>query len=102
MSANRVCLTLLAPRALEDTLVDAILANAGDTAGFTVTSTDAVGPMFALRGDRELVRGRSERIRIDTLLDEPDARALLDQLRATVRADVRWWLAPVLAEGTLS
>ena len=100
MNANRVCLTLLAPRALEDVLVDAVLAAAGGNAGFTVTSTDAVGPSFAPRGDHELVRGRSERVRIDMLLDEPDARALIGKLTATLRADVRWWLSPVLAEGT--
>jgi len=101
MNADRVCLTLLAPRALEDILVDAVLAAAGSDAGFTVTPTDAAGPLFAPRGDHELVRGRSERIRIDTLLDEADARALIDRLKNTVRADLRWWLSPVLDEGTL-
>lgn len=101
MNPTRVRLTLLAPRALEDILVDALLAAAGPGAGFTVTPTDAAGPLFTPRGDHELVRGRSERIAIDTLLNESDARALIAKLRDTVRADVRWWLTPVLDEGTL-
>lgn len=94
-------LTLVAPRHLEEELVEQFLAHPDWAAGFTLQETEGHG-----RGKltpREQVRGRAHRISVEIVLEAEAARALLAHLKARFpKPDVAWWLTPVIEFGRLA
>lgn len=97
-----VLLTLIAPRALEDTLLDALLAHQPPLGGFSTARIDGHAEDFSRASVREQVRGRVERSQFLLVLPGTGARSLLEALgRQFAGAGLHWWTSPVLDHGRL-
>lgn len=96
-------LTLIAPAALEDSLVDLLLALPAMAGGFTAHAADGHGREIALVGANENVRGRGERVCIRLALHAESVQPLLAELRSALpEANVFYWLTPLLDCGRLA
>ncbi|QDF95351.1 hypothetical protein CJ010_01685 [Azoarcus sp. DD4] len=96
-------LTLIAPAALEDNLVDLLLALPAMAGGFTTHRADGHGREIALVGANENVRGRGDRVCIRLALQADAVQPLLAELRAALPdANVFYWLTPLIDCGRLS
>jgi hypothetical protein len=96
-------LTLIAPAALEENLVDLLLAAPGLALGFTTSAADGHGGEIALVTVNERVRGRGRRVRIEVAMSGGALAFLLDQLRAALpHANVFFWVTSLLDCGRLS
>ncbi|ABD08980.1 conserved hypothetical protein [Rhodopseudomonas palustris HaA2] len=98
-----VMLTLVAPMALKEDLVAAMLAH-GPTAqaGFVAREVEGCGDRVAYDSSIERVRGHRLAVEIVVTAPEHDIRSLLDALRAGMAGrDVTWRIAAVTAAGTL-
>jgi hypothetical protein len=52
---------------------------------------------------REQVRGRSQRVRIDSVMNLDDARALVAHLRIEeANPEIAYWITPVIEYGRLA
>jgi hypothetical protein len=97
------CLTLILPRSLEEALIDALLRHPDRIGPFTAHPAEGHGAPGAIVSPAEKVRGRTERVRIDILVDRERAPNLVTGLREEFRgAQVFWWLSPVLDAGDFS
>lgn len=104
MSAHSpdVCLTLVIPPALEDALVDFLLARSETVGHFTSGPVDAHGGDISYGSTAEQVRGRARRLRLQALMVNADVHRLLDELRTQLPgADIYFWTAPLLQAGRL-
>jgi hypothetical protein len=100
MNTIDCCLTLVAPIALEEALVDHLLEHPEWVSGYTITPAEGRGRAMHLHGEAEHVSGRSRRVVIETVLARADANALLLHLREALHhPEVAWWLSPVLEFG---
>lgn len=96
-------LTLVAPAALEESLVDLLLAAPGLALGFTTSAADGHGSGMALVTVNERVRGRGRRIRIEVVMSAAAVASLLGDLReALPDANVFFWVTSLLDCGRLS
>ncbi len=97
------CLTLVLPAALEEDMVDHMLAHPQWVTGFSIVRVDGAGRNVRLAGAAELVRGRSARVQLQVVLAREHADALVASLRAAFPLpDVVFWITPVLAFGRLA
>jgi len=95
-------LTLIAPAALEEALVDLLLAMPDLAGGFTSGPADGHGTRVPLVGADENVRGRGKRVRIEIALESAAVPALLDAIRhAMPGAPIHFWTVPILEFGSL-
>lgn len=93
-------LTLVVPAAIEEDVVDHMLANPQWVSGFSITRVEGAGQSVRLAGSAELVRGRSARVQLQVVMARDDADALVASLRAAFPLpDVAYWITPVLAFG---
>lgn len=98
----QVLLTLIAPRAIEDALLDALLAHQPPLGGFSTTRIDGHAEDFSRATVREQVRGRVERSQFLLVLPATAVRPLLEALgRQFAGAGLHWWTTPVLDHGRL-
>lgn len=96
-------LTLIGPAALEESLVDLLLAAPGLALGFTIGVAEGHGTVIDLVSTNERVRGHGRRIRIEVALQSAALASLLDELRqALPDANVFFWVTPLHDCGTLS
>lgn len=96
-------LTLVAPAALEESLVDLLLALPALADGFTTHPADGHGQTLALVGANENVRGRGVRICIRLALRADAVQPLLAELRTALPdANVFYWVTPLLDCGRLA
>jgi hypothetical protein len=94
------CLTLVFPPSLEDALVGHLLAHPEWVTGCVLLPAEGLGNPLHGRDAHELVRGRTRQTAAQILMNGEDARALIALLRdALPRADVGWWIAPVIDSG---
>lgn len=96
-----VCLHLLAAPEIEEQLLDRLLLN---TAGNTFTSARVASHGGQLSGldPREQVLGRGDAILVHVLLEDGEARALIEELREQLSgAGIRYWITPLLGEGRI-
>lgn len=101
MSEMNCCLTLILPQAIEEHVVDFLLKQRERVKGFTSCAVDGHGRGTRLQSVAEQVRGRARRVQIKMVLNEADARAVLDAMKETFgRADVVYWLSPVTEFGS--
>lgn len=101
-SRTDIMLTLVAPTALEEPLIDLLLAMPDLTGGFTSSSADGHGARVPLVGADENVRGRGKRVRIEIALDSAALPMLLDAIRqAMPAAPIHFWTVPILEIGSL-
>lgn len=98
-----VTLTLTAPRALEEKLVQLLLENeVAGAAGFTVREAMAYGRELEFRTVSERIGGRIRQIEIRLTLAADAVPPLVDTLKAVLRdGDVTWQVTPISASGTL-
>lgn len=100
---NLCCLTLIFPRALEETLVDFMLNNPYAQQGFTSSMIDGHGHDAALVSMNEKVRGRAKKVRTDIILAEDKAEELLAQMQKDFpHIRLVYWLSPVSRFGRFS
>lgn len=93
-------LTLMAPRPLEDAVLDLVLSHPEMAKGFTTTHCSGHGSAVAFVGVAEHVAGRADRTRIELILAEDDVRRMLDLIREHfANANIFYWLSPVIESG---
>ena len=95
-------LTMIFPVAMEERVVDELLANPRLASGFTTWPVDGHGRHtgYATRADE--VRGRSRRVRMEVATREEDARALLEQLaQALPGGAITWWVTALASVGRI-
>ena len=96
-----VRLSLVFPPRLETALTEALVAGAG-LPGFTLLQAEGHSSDFSTASAAEQVHGRVQRRVLWMLLPRAQVDTVLAALRGQVDAqEVRWWIEPVLAMGTL-
>jgi hypothetical protein len=95
-----VVLTLILPAALEEDVLDHLLAHPEWVTGFTTAAAEGHGRNAVLQTTSEQIRGRARR-RVVTLLV---ANATLDSLLGSLRAafqnpEMAYWVTPLLGFG---
>lgn len=95
-------LTLIVPIDVAETVDDLLLARGDLVSGFTSSTAEGHGSRLTLRGAGEHVSGHAPRVQIQAIANEPALRELLLALKALLpRADLHYWLTPVLERGQL-
>jgi hypothetical protein len=80
MNAPDCCLTIIAPKAMEEDLCDFLLAHPEHMVSVVLSPALGIGCNSAFVNATELVRGRSAQIRFEVLTASHDARVLLDAM----------------------
>ena len=97
-----VLLTLIMPDDVAQHVEDLLLSRPDLVPGFTVSTAEGHGSLVHLVADAELVAGHAPRRVIRTVGPEADKREVLALIqRELPRANVFYWLVPVLAAGRL-
>jgi len=102
--SDAVVLTLTAPRALEDKLVEALVTHeVAGAAGFTVREVHAHGRSLAFATVGEQISGRVRLLEIRLVLSADRAQDVVEQLVALLRGqNVAWQITPLTASGTVT
>ncbi len=102
VSRPDVLLTLALPLALEEDVLDVLVAHAGQAAGFTVLAAEGLGRHEHLSSAMEQILGRSRRRLVQVAMAQPDVQPLLTALRQAVQNPaIVYWVTPLLAFGHL-
>jgi hypothetical protein len=92
----RVCLTLLVPRALEDRVVDWLLAQDDSDIEFSVHAVAARGPLVHLAVNEERVQGYADRVELKLIIEREQLEPLLAEACSLLAgADGGYWVLPV-------
>lgn len=102
MSTDNVLLTLVVPHAVEDVVLDVLLAHPETVHGFTTTRGEGHGVGVELVAPMELVRGSSPRMCIRIV----GARVMADATVALLKEELPgtnlyYWIVPVLEAGRI-
>ncbi|MCX7627617.1 MAG: DUF3240 family protein [Methylophilaceae bacterium] len=98
-----VCLNMILPMALKDQVLDLLLKHPDWVGPFTTHRVESHGDPDEVASIAEQVRGRTERVRIEILMNRAHVEALLARLRAELTSpDSVWWLTPILSAGSLT
>jgi hypothetical protein len=98
-----VKLSLAAPMHLEDELVEQFLEFPEWASGFTLFKAEGYSRHHERLSMLELVRGRTQRILVQIVLEADNAQALLAHLKTRFpKRDMAWWLEPVIDFGRLA
>ncbi len=98
-----VQLTLAAPRHLEEELVEQFLAHPDWAAGFTLYAAEGYSRHHEKLSAQERVRGRTQRLAVQIVLEAVQAEALLAHLKQRFpKRDVAYWITPVIEFGRLA
>jgi hypothetical protein len=102
MSAEYVCLTLIAARSLRDELFDHLREQNDLASGFTASDVAGHGPDVRLQTSAERVKGHADELMVRTILSAQDAARLIERL-ATAFAGSRivYWITPVFEFGVI-
>ena len=104
MTSPVVVLTLVAPRALEEKLVQTLLTHdvVGAT-GFSVREIVAYGRSLNFKTVGEQISGRVRQIEAQAVLAADQVQLIIDQLSAEMQGQhVKWRITPVTAAGEIS
>ncbi|MBR0914624.1 DUF3240 family protein [Bradyrhizobium japonicum] len=103
MSAEFVCLTLIAGRALRDELFDFLSEQRDLVSGFTASDVAGHGPDVRLQTSTELVKGHADELMVRTVLGVQEAAQLLERLKATFAGSrIVYWILPVAEFGVIN
>ncbi len=95
-------LTLSLPRALEEEVLDHLMAHPDLATGFTLWQGQGMGTRVELTSAMEQVQGRARRVFVQVALSRQHVPALLGALRAELgSAGITYWVTPLLAFGRL-
>lgn len=93
-------LTLAVPQALEEEILDALLALPHMAPGFTVVRGQGIGAHIELTSTMEQVQGRARRVIVQVALQQAHLSALIDTLRQSLpNPQIAYWVTPLLAFG---
>jgi len=96
-------LTLVAPRALEEDLVAALLEMHPALPGFTTAQVAGHGEGFEQARVAERVQGRIDRVLLWLVLPAETVDRVLSRLRAALpQSEGVWWVEPVETMGRLA
>ncbi|HZR76388.1 DUF3240 family protein [Bradyrhizobium sp.] len=102
MSAQLVCLTLVAARSLRQELFDYLSEQRDITSGFTASDIAGHGPDVRLQTSAEQVKGHADELMIRIVLQAQDAAQLLERLKATFAGTrMVYWIMPVSEFGVI-
>ena len=102
MSAEFVCLTLIAGRSLRDELFDYLSEQRDLVSGFTASDAAGHGPDVRLQTSAEQVKGHADDVMVRTVLQPQDAARLLERLKmAFAGSRIVYWLMPVSEFGVI-
>jgi hypothetical protein len=95
------CLVTLAlPRALEEEVLDTLMAHPDLVPGFTVLHGHGLGAHVELASTMERVQGRAYRVFVQVALPQARLSALLEALtQALENPKITYWVVPLLAFG---
>ncbi|MDH6261241.1 DUF3240 family protein [Bradyrhizobium sp. BR13661] len=102
MSAEFVCLTLIAGRSFRDELFDYLSEQRDLVSGFTASDAAGHGPDVRLQTSAERVKGHADELIVRTILEVQAAAELLERLKAAfVGSRVVYWIVPVSEFGVI-
>lgn len=97
-----LCLTLICPRAIEERLLDTLLATPGADV-FSSTEVRSHGMPAGRLSAEEQVMGRSRSVQVQVLLAQGEADALIGVLRSEFASGgLRFWALPLAMEGEIA
>ncbi|MDD2928256.1 MAG: DUF3240 family protein [Sideroxydans sp.] len=103
MKEMNCCLTLVCHKSLEERLVDQLLSHPDWVRGFSIKHIEGGSQKEKLPSMLEQVRGRSQRVQIDSVMNLEDAKQLIEHLKQTEpNNEIAYWLVPVLEFGRLA
>lgn len=102
MSAEMVCLTLIAPRSLRDELFDYFSEQVDLVSGFTATDAAGHGPDVRLQTSAEQVKGHADEVQVQIVLQQQHAAQLLERLKTTFAGSrFVYWITSVREFGVI-
>lgn len=102
MTAQPVCLTVIAARSLREELFDFLSEQRDLVSGFTASNGAGHGPTVRLRTLAEQVKGHADEVLVRTILERQDAARLLARLKtAFAGARLVYWIVPVTEFGVI-
>ena len=102
MSAEFVCLTLIAARSLRDELFDYLSEQRDLVSGFTASDAAGHGPDVRLQTSAEQVKGHADDVMVRTILQPQDAARLLERLKmAFAGSRIVYWITPISEFGVI-
>ena len=102
MSAENVCLTLIAARSLRAELFDYLTEQRDLVSGFTASEAAGHGPDVQLKTPAERVKGHADEIMVRTILQAQDAAKLIERLKtAFAGSRLVYWIMPVSEFGAI-
>jgi hypothetical protein len=102
MSAEFVCLTLIAARSLRDELFDYLSEQRDLVSGFTASDAAGHGPDVRLQTSAEQVKGHADDVSVRTVLQAQDAARLLERLKSVFAGSrIVYWIMPVSEFGVI-
>ena len=95
-------LTLVCHRTLEERLLDHLIEHPEWVYGFSVSHMEGGSQKEILHSMIEQVRGRSQRIKIQTVMNLDDAHELIRHLKnKEANPEIAYWIMPVIEFGKL-
>ncbi len=102
MKEMNCCLTLVCHRSLEERLVDHLLAHPEWVYGFSISKAEGGSQKEKLPSMIEQVRGRSQRVTFQSVMNLDDARALVAHLKQEEsNPEIAYWITPVIEFGRM-
>lgn len=99
---NPCCLTLIFQNAVEEEIIDFMLANKTAKNGFHTFRIEGHGHDARLATMKEQVRGRAHKSRMDILLGEEEAQSLLSEIKSAFPdMKLAFWVSPISTFGRL-
>ncbi len=103
MKEMNCCLTLVCHKSLEERLVDQLLSHPDWVRGFSIKHIEGGSQKEKLPSMLEQVRGRSQRVQLDSVMNLEDAKLLIEHLKQSEpNHEIAYWLVPVLDFGRLA
>lgn len=100
--ADRVCLTLHAPRSLVDRLSDFLLEHEAMSTEFSSSDVRFHGSELGRQSVSEQIRGHERRVEVRVIIGSPEAERLLEELARTFPScGLGYWIGPVLKFGSI-
>jgi len=102
MKEMNCCLTLVCHRSMEERLVTHLLEHPESVHGFVMHQAEGGSQKEKLPSMIEQVRGRSQRVSFQAVMNLEDARALVAHLKVEEsNPEIAYWITPVIDFGRL-
>jgi hypothetical protein len=96
------CMTIVCHRSLEERLVNHLLEHPDWVRGFVLLQAEGGSRREKLSSMLEQVRGRSQRVSFQTVMNLDDARALVAHLKQEENnPEISYWITPVIEIGRM-